>query len=222
MRVLDAHEMTSKEACGNVVRNVTGAPISGVWPGEAFDITPHGMELTRFLLRHPDGQGLGGKFKITLSSTDEPRWNQGAFHDLGLTARLRDGRRGFRAVVGGGLGSIAYEAQEITDFLPEEELLPFAQALLKLIARHGEKANRARARMKFLLAAWGLERFARELAAVRQELPEDPAWTSWLSRLDSWGDAPLHGPGVGEPKARNDDGATWLRTNARWWWAGGA
>lgn len=213
MRVLDAHEMTSKEACGNVVRNTIGSPVSGIWPGEPFDITAYGMELTRFLLRHPDGQSLGRKFKIAISGTDDPRWNLGAFHDLGLTARIRDGKRGFRVVVGGGLGSVAFEAQEYTDFLPEEELFPFAQALLKLFAIHGEKTNRARARMKFLLAKWGLEAFKAELEAVREALPHDPEWTAWLTRVDSWADAPLHGPGPGFPSGRTEEEATWLRTN---------
>jgi sulfite reductase (ferredoxin) len=213
MRVLDAHEITSKEACGNVVRNVTGAPISGIWPGEPFDVTPYGMELTRFLLRHPDGQSLGRKFKITLAGTDDALWNMGAYHDLGLTARVRDGQRGFRVVVGGGLGSVAFEAQEYTDFLPEEELFPFAQALLKLFAIHGEKKKRARARMKFLLAKWGMERFREEVEAVRAGLSPDPEWTSWLDRVDSWGDTPLHGPARGFPSGRTNEEATWLRTN---------
>ena len=213
MRVLDAHEMTSKEACGNVVRNVTGAAVAGIWPDEPFDITPYGMELTRFLLRHPDGQSLGRKFKITLSGTDDPRWNQGPFHDLGLTARVREGRRGFRVIVGGGLGSVAFEAQEYSDFLPEEELFPFAQALLKLFAIHGEKTNRARARLKFLLAKWGMDRLREELTAQRAGLVEDPAWTAWIGRLDHWMDAPLNAPGPGAPSGRTDAEATWLRTN---------
>ncbi len=213
MRVLDAHELTSKEACGNVVRNVCGSPVSGVLPEEPFDITPHGMELTRFLLRHPDGQSLGRKFKITFASTDDPIWNLGAFHDLGFTARVKDGKRGFRVVVGGGLGSVAFEAQEYTDFLPEEELFPFSQAVLRVFAIHGEKANRARARMKFLLVKWGLPRFIEEVEAARAELPHDPEWTAWLDRLEHWTETPLHAGSARFPTGRTDREAQWLRTN---------
>lgn len=213
MRVLDAAEMTSKEACGNVVRNVTGTPVAGIWHDEPFDITAYGLELTRYLLRHPDGQSLGRKFKITFSGSDHGRWNLGAFHDLGFTARVRDHERGFRVVVGGGLGSVAYEAIEYTDFLPEEELLPFAQAVLRVFAIHGEKANRARARMKFLLAKWGIERFRAEVEAARAELTPDPEWAGWLRRLDRWRDAPRHPPSSHAPEGRSAAEQTWLRTN---------
>ncbi len=213
MRVLDEAEMTSKEACGNVVRNVTGTPVSGIWHDEPFDITAYGLELTRFLLRHPDGASLGRKFKITFSSTDDVTWNLGAFHDLGFTARVRNHERGFRVVIAGGLGSVAYEAVEYTDFLPEEELLPFAQAVLRVFAIHGEKTNRARARMKFLLAKWGLERLKAEVQAARDSLEPDPEWRSWLRRLDRWSDAPQHPPSAAFPAGRPPEEATWLRTN---------
>ncbi|MCP4871924.1 MAG: hypothetical protein GY898_24730 [Proteobacteria bacterium] len=194
MRALDRAEMTSKEACGNVVRNVCAAGNGGVARDEPFDVTGHGLELTRFLLRHPDGQSLGRKVKIYLSGTDAPVWNLGAFHDLGFTARTRgtngSTRRGFRVVVGGGLAAVPYEAVEYTNFLPEEELLPFTQAVLRVFAIHGEKANRARARMKFLVAKWDIERFREEVDAARRSLEHDDEWTAYLGRLTRWDDAP--------------------------------
>ncbi len=218
MRALDRAEMTSKEACGNVVRNVCAAGNTGVSPDEPFDVTAAGIELTRFALRHPDGQSLGRKFKIYLSGTDDPVWNLGAFHDLGFTARIRGTNgstaRGFRVVVGGGLGAVPYEAVEYTDFLPEAELLPFVQAVLRVFAIHGEKKNRARARLKFLVAKWGIERFREEVAEVRSGLEHDDAWTAWLGRQDRWDDAPLHGPGPDAlPAHASAVEAAWLRTN---------
>jgi sulfite reductase (ferredoxin) len=212
MRVLDGAEMTSREACGNVVRNVVGSPVAGVSPTEAFDITTPGIELSRFLLRHPDGMSLGRKFKIAFAGCPDPTWNLGAFHDLGFTAVLRGGERGYAVVVGGGLGAVAYEAQPYTDFLPEAELLPFSQAVLRLFALHGEKKNRARARLKFLLSEWGMDRFRSEVEDIRSSLHPDPAWTAWIERGDAYADAPLHPPGA-VPAHASPALETWIRTN---------
>src|SRR5262249_37950848 len=88
LRVLADAAMTSREACGNVVRNVTASEIAGIASDEAFDVTPYGMALAQFLLRHPDGQSLGRKFKITLSGSFDSRFNKAPIHDLGATAIL--------------------------------------------------------------------------------------------------------------------------------------
>ncbi len=170
MRVLARAEMTSREACGNVVRNVCASEVAGVEPGEAFDVTPYGMALAAFLLQHPDGQSLGRKFKVSLAGSFDPRFNLAAIHDLGATAVLRDGQRGFHVRVGGGLGAVPHEAPVLTEFLPVDELLPLAQVLLRLFARHGEKEKRARARLKFLVAQWGIERFR----AVEEAMTKPP------------------------------------------------
>jgi sulfite reductase (ferredoxin) len=216
MRVLDAAEMTSKEACGNVVRNIVGSAVAGVSPTEAFDITPHGMALARFLLRHPDGASLGRKFKIALAGCADRTWNLGSFHDIGLTATLGgEGgeERGFEVVVGGGLGAVAYEAVPYTDFLPEAELLSFCQAVLRVFALHGQKKNRARARLKFLVAAWGIDRFRAEVEQTRSDLHPDPEWTQWLSDLGRWDETPLHPPGPAVVESTDPDFQAWLRTN---------
>lgn len=213
MRVLDGADMTSREACGNVVRNVTADPLAGLHADEAFDVTGYGMAMARFLLRIPDGQSLGRKFKPTLSSTWDPRFNLGALHDVGLTAVERDGVRGFDLVVGGGLGAVASEAQRFTDLLPLPELLPTLRAIIAVFAKHGEKQKRARARMKFLVSDWGIDRFRDEVLAVRSTFAPDPAWTELLQGVEAWADAPLHAPGDGLPEARTDDEARYLRTN---------
>ncbi len=217
MRVLADAEATTREACGNVVRNVCASEVSGVLHGEAFDVTPHGMALARFLLRHPDGQSLGRKFKATLASSPDPRFDLSAIHDLGASAvvRIVDGvpRRGFRLKVGGGLGAVPHEAKVLYDFLPEEELLPTAHAILRVFAEHGEKKNRARARMKFVVAAQGIDRFRALVEAQRAALTPTPAWTAFLDDLHAWDDRPLHGPGGEPPRPGDAEEAAWLRTS---------
>ncbi len=212
MRVLADAEMTSREACGNVVRNVCASPVAGVLPGEPFDVTPYGMALARFLLRLPDGQSLGRKFKATLTGTDDRRFDLTALHDLGLTAVLRDGVRGFRVVVGGGLGAVPHEARLFSDFVPVEELGTLARAIILVFARHGEKKRRARARMKFLVADWGIDRFREEVLTVARSLPDDPAWAELIAPSEVWEDRPLFpaGPPLADVAPR--DGA-----DARWW-----
>jgi sulfite reductase (ferredoxin) len=213
MRVLAKAEMTSREACGNVVRNITASEMAGVEPDDVFDVTPYGMALAQFLLRHPDGQSLGRKFKVTLSGTFDPRFNHGPIHDLGLTAQIRDGQRGFHVLVGGGLGAVPHEAQVLTEFLPEAELFPTAVAILRLFARHGEKKRRARARMKFLVAQWGIERFRAEVQRERDELKPQPEWADFRDTSQDWTDQPLWGPGAQLPEPRDKQEKQWLRTN---------
>lgn len=216
MRALDAADMTSREACGNVVRNVTADPLAGVQPDEPFDVTPYGMAIARALLRLPDGQSLGRKFKMTLAGTFDPLFNLGALHDVGLTAVVRDGARGFHVVVGGGLGAVPHEAQVFDDFVPVDEILPLLQAILRVFSLHGEKQKRARARMKFLVAGWGIERFREEVLVERAALPHDPTWATAFDDAHRWGDAPLHPPGPAAwPAPRDDDEARFWRTNVR-------
>lgn len=214
MRALDAAAMTSREACGNVVRNVCASPVAGVLPGEAFDVTAAAMAAARFLLRIPDGQSLGRKFKITFAGSDDRRFDLGALHDVGFVAKRVGDQRGFDVRVGGGLGAVAQEAERFTSFLPEDELLPFLRAVIKVFNDHGEKKKRARARMKFLIAKWGIDRFREEVLAVRAGFDDDPAWRTWIADRDAWTDHPLHPPGLHAlPEPRGTDDEAWLRTN---------
>jgi dissimilatory sulfite reductase (desulfoviridin) alpha/beta subunit len=125
---------------------------------------------------------------------------------------IRNGARGFHVLVGGGLGAVPHEAQLYTTFLPESELLPFSHAVLRVFAKHGEKKRRARARLKFLVAAWGIERFRAEVEAERQALREDPLWTAHLSPDSIWIDQPVHPPGPTEVVSEDAELVTWLRT----------
>jgi sulfite reductase (ferredoxin) len=179
MRRLAAVGITTREACGNSVRNVTACPLSGICRTEAFDVTPYAKALTYFLLGHPDTQDFGRKFKPAFSGCEEEACGLVHMHDLGGVAKIQDGKRGFKLFVGGGLGAVPYQAKVLAEFLPVEELLPTAQAIARVFARLGEKQNRARARIKFLVDKLGIEEFKRLVAEERKILPPDPRWTQF-------------------------------------------
>src|ERR1700691_4336420 len=145
MRRLAASGITTREACGNAVRNVTACPYAGVCQDEVFDVTPYAHALAKFLLGHPDCQNFGRKFKPAFSGCSQHACGLARMHDLGLVAVQRsvDGReqRGFEVHVGGGLGAVPYQAKLFDSFLPPEELLPLAQAIARVFARLGEKKN---------------------------------------------------------------------------------
>jgi sulfite reductase (ferredoxin) len=187
MRRLAAVGITTREACGNVVRNVTACPLSGVCNDESFDVTPYAHALAYFLLGHKDTQDFGRKFKTAFSGCAQHACGLTNMHDLGLIAATRqeDGqeRRGFAFYVGGGLGSVPHQAQLLEAFVPEEELLPLAQAVSRVFARLGEKRNRARARLKFLIAKLGIDEFRRLVQEERAVQPEDDRWTAYLADL---------------------------------------
>ncbi len=219
MRRLAAVGITTREACGNAVRNVTGCPYIGVCPDEAFDVTPYARALSRFLLGHPDTQNFGRKFKAALSGCGQHACGLAAMHDLGLTAvtRVVDGteQRGFRLVVGGGLGPVPYQGKLFEEFLPAEEILPTAQAIVRVFAQHGEKESRSRARMKFLVVNWGIEKFKKAVLEERRKLPDDPRWTEYLESAENELETPLKPPGE-LPTAEGDERfRRWLKTNIR-------
>src|SRR5437773_3040206 len=180
MRRLAAVGITTREACGNSVRNVTACPLSGVCHTEAFDVTPYAKALAFFLLGHPDVQDFGRKFKPAFSGCEAEACGLVYMHDLGAVAQVRDGKRGFKIFVGGGLGAVPYQAKVLYEFLPEEELLPVSQAISRVFARLGEKQNRARARIKFLVAKVGTDEFRRLVEEERKILPPDSRWTAYL------------------------------------------
>ena len=181
MRRLAAAGITTREACGNSVRNVTACPLSGVCRTQSFDVTPYAKACAKFLLGHPDAQDFGRKFKIAFSGCKHEACGVTTMHDMGAIAVTRtvDGKeqRGFELYVGGGLGAVPHQAKLFDEFLPPEELLPTAQAISRVFARLGEKRNRARARIKFLVAKLGIDEFKRLVLEERAELPEDPRWT---------------------------------------------
>lgn len=168
---LEQDDITLREACGNTVRNITASAVAGVDPKEAFDVSPYAYETFRFFLRNPICQEMGRKFKIAFSSSDDDT----AFayiHDVGLIPRLKvvegEETRGFKVVIGGGLGANPYTAVTAYEFLEEEKLIPFIESLLRIFDRYGERNRRMKARFKFLLKDIGLEKL-RELVAEEQK-----------------------------------------------------
>ena len=188
MRRLAAVGITTREACGNSVRNVTACPLSGICREETFDTTPYAKACSRFLMGHPDTQDFGRKVKIAFSGCAQNPCGLVTMHDMGAIAKTKvvNGkvRRGFAFYVGGGLGSVPYKAKLFDEFLPEEELLPTMQAISRVFARLGEKRNRARARIKFLIANLGIEEFRKLVLDERQKLLPDPRWTAYLASVN--------------------------------------
>lgn len=156
LRTLEEAGVTTREACGNSVRNITMSELSGVDPQQVFDVRPHGEALVRFFLRHPKASDLPRKFKIALSCT--PRdCAQAAIHDVGLVAALRGEQRGFRVLVGGGLSTSPQSAAELYEFLPEEQILELAEAVLLVFDDRGNRTNKHRARLKYVLRDLGVD-----------------------------------------------------------------
>ena len=213
MRRLAAVGITTREACGNSIRNVTACPLSGVCHTETFDVTPYSHALANFLLGHPDCQDFGRKFKIAFSGCAQEACGLTSMHDMGMIARIKDGKRGFETYVGGGLGAVPHQAKLYSEFLPPEELLPTAQAICRVFARLGEKTNRARARIKFLVAKLGIEEFIRLVEEERKIMPEDPAWTAYLDDLDSYVEEPLKIAAPLNGVARPKEFDAWAETN---------
>jgi sulfite reductase (ferredoxin) len=215
MRRLAEVGITTREACGNVVRNVCACTRSGVCSGEVFDTTPYARAMAYFLLRHPDAQNFGRKFKIAFSGCEHEACGLAIMHDIGAVAQIRDTERGFRVYVGGGLGPIPYQAKLYSDFVPAGEMLPMAQAIARVFARLGEKKNRARARMKFLVAQLGIEEFTRLVQEEREKLPPDPRWTSWLAEAEAYREEPLLPGSDLDLAGRSPHFLRWLRLNTR-------
>jgi sulfite reductase (ferredoxin) len=218
MRRLAAAAITTREACGNSVRNVTACPYAGVCPDEVFDVTPYSQALSKFLLGHPDCQNFGRKFKPAFSGCSQHACGLTNLHDLGLIAvkRSESGqeKRGFQMFVGGGLGAVPYNAKLFDAFVPSEELLPLAQAIARVFGKLGEKKNRNRARIKFLIQDLGIEKFKELVLEERKALPADSRWTEYVKDAEHFDEAPLK-PAGEWPQSTAGALGRWLETNTR-------
>ncbi|QNN24391.1 nitrite/sulfite reductase [Planctomycetales bacterium ZRK34] len=192
MRRLASVNITTREACGNSIRNITGCPLAGVCKTESFDISPYAKAMMEFLLGHPDVQDFGRKFKPAFSGCDDEACGLVWMHDAGYVAKVNaEGQRGFKVVVGGGLGAVPHQAKVLSEFTPAEELLPQIQAISRVFARLGEKKNRNRARIKFLVAKLGIDEFRRLVEEERKTLPHDDRWTAFLKDIPDHFTKPL-------------------------------
>ncbi|WP_405565061.1 HEPN domain-containing protein [Polaribacter sp. Asnod6-C07] len=167
---LERDDVTLREACGNVVRNVTASETAGIDVNEPFDVSPYADALYKFFLRNPICQEMGRKFKVSFSSTDEDT-GLSYLHDLGFIAKIENGVRGFKVMAAGGLGSQPRHAEVLYNFLPSDKIIPVMEGVLRVFDRYGERKSRAKARMKFLLKDIGLEAF-KDLIAQEQKAIE--------------------------------------------------
>ena len=172
MRLLAGAGLTTREACGNSVRNITACQFAGVAEDEPFDVTPYAEALTRFLLRHRLSASLPRKFKIAFEGCGRDHIKL-SINDIGWQARLRDGRRGFRVLIGGGTSTLTTAGTELFDFLPVAEMLDVAEAVIRVFQERGDYKHKQRNRMKFLIKSMGWDAwraaFEAALAAVRAE-----------------------------------------------------
>ncbi len=166
LRHLAGAGLTTREACGNTVRNVTACHVAGICPTEIFDVTPFSRAVAEHLLRNPVNQDLPRKFKISFSGCAS-ECGMAAIHDIGFIAAIRHANGaseyGFKVLVGGGLGSHPKLAQLYAEFLPFDDVLPTCEAILKIFDAHGDRKIRSKARMKFIVEKWGIERFKEEV-----------------------------------------------------------
>ncbi|MBI2724423.1 MAG: nitrite/sulfite reductase [Chloroflexi bacterium] len=216
MRRLAETGLTTREACGHTVRNVTADPLSGIAEDTVFDVTPYAEAAMRYFLRNATNQKLPRKFKISYSASEADR-GMLPIHDIGLMAVERDGVQGFRVLVGGGLGAAPRVADVLIDFTPVSEQLRTIEAAIRVWDRLGERRNKNKARIKFLVAKIGIDEFRRlwelELATLPPSsapqyrepdftlLEEAPAYGSWASRN-------------GGIKPAREGFDVWRRTNA--------
>ncbi len=206
--------ITTREACGNAVRNVTGCPLAGVCTGESFDITPYANATAQFLLRHPDTQDFGRKFKIAFSGCASNPCGLTGIHDIGAIARIQDGKRGFKVVIGGGLGSVPHQAKVLYEFLEADQLLPVCQAISRVFALHGNRKVRSKARFKFVVEKLGLNKTRESIEAELPKLPHDARWTEEFVTQEALLPAEaLKPPSTLDVGAQSPAFQRWYRTN---------
>jgi sulfite reductase beta subunit-like hemoprotein len=172
LRRLDEAGLTTREACGNSVRTVTACEVASVCGGAAFDVTPYAEALTRMLLRHPLSSSLPRKFKIAFSGC-ESDCAFGAINDLGFVATVKDGERGFKVYAAGGLSTTPQAALVLHDFVRAGEISRVAEAVVRLFHALGNRENKHRARLKYVLRKLGEPGFREAYAARLEEVAKE-------------------------------------------------
>jgi len=207
---LEQEDITLREACGNTVRNITASAEAGIDPNEVFDVSPYAHALFTYFLRKPFCQEMGRKIKMAFSNNDKDT----AFtyiHDLGFIPKVKNGEKGFKVLVGGGLGAQPFLAQTAFEFLHEDKLIPFVEATLRVFDRYGERASRHKARIKYLINKIGIEEFLKlvkeeEKALLVKEFKIDTRLENGITTLKTI--LPKELPVINE-----DDYKLWLQTN---------
>ncbi len=177
LRILEGAGLTTREACGNTIRNITACPMAGVCPKEHVDVTTHLEGAVLHFLRNPLNQQMPRKMKISFSGC-EADCAQAMIHDVGIVAVEKDGKFGFKVVAGGGLGHKPHEAVVVESFVEEKDLLIVMEALVSLHNRYSDRTKRAKSRIKFLVDRFGAEGFVgkyrEEFELTRSALAEHP------------------------------------------------
>lgn len=219
MRLLASVGLTSREACGNTVRNVTADHLSGVGPDEAFDVTPYAKAVSAHCLRLDVCQQLPRKFKPAFSASDHDL-GLVPMHDIGFVARTREAEgkteRGFKVVVGGGLGAAPYLAETVDEFLPADEVVRITEAVLTVFNANGPRKNRNKARIKFYIKKVGIEQFRLQVQEALAQLPpaDDPHFRQVGEFMGLEEDAPTAAPRLVQTADLGDPSfAEWKRTN---------
>src|SRR5918996_2567628 len=157
--------LTTREACGNTVRNVMCSHFAGVCSEEAFDTTPYAKAIARFFIRNPMCQNLPHKFKINFACCN--KHGLARIADIGLVSTIKDDMKGFKIYLGGGLGAASFIGHSLEDFTPEDRMLSTCMATIRLFDRHGNRENMARNRMRYLVHEMGWERFQKMVLKER-------------------------------------------------------
>ena len=208
--------ISNRGACSDSIRNVTASPCAGTCAREPFDVMPYAFALNDYFLFHPLNITLPRKFKPAFSGCPDDE-AQGVLNDLALYAKLEEGRPGFRVLAGGGLGPIPHLAVALRDFIPAEDVLAYAEAVVRIQHRYGERKNRHKARLKFLVQRMGVERFRSmvesEYAKIHELQGEELA-SELRDAVARYALPPPRRPGGGDADARRDEPYLhWLRTN---------
>jgi sulfite reductase (ferredoxin) len=177
MRRLAQVNMTTREACGNTVRNMSACALSGVCPKQHVDVAAHIDGAVQHFLRNPLNQQMPRKFKISFSAC-ESDCAQSLLHDAGVIAITKDGQPGFKVKAAGGLGHKPRESIVVEEFIPERELLFSLEALVTLHNKYSDRTKRAKSRIKFLVERFGvdgfLEKYREEFERTKQALADQP------------------------------------------------
>jgi len=200
LRKLDAAGLTTREACGNTVRNVTSCFLAGRCPAEHADVTVHARKFAEFFLRHPLAQQFPRKFKVTFSGCATDCGLSG-MHDIGFIATEKDGQKGFEVWAAGGLSSQPMAALKLEEFIPESELLLVGEALMRIHFKYSDRKRRARARMKYVAQQLGeegfIEEYKKQRAVIEKTHASDSGYPEANWRQPS-GELPVSASGVVE------------------------
>ena len=171
LRLLNESGLTTREACGNTLRNISCDPFAGIAADEVFDPRPYADLVFRYFLRNPICQNLPRKFKIAFEGCVASDRARIGIHDLGFRAKIKtvDGKsvRGFEVTVGGGLGAMPFAAQLLEEFMPVDDILSTTEAVIRIFDRNGDRRDKNRARIKFVVSKWGIEEFRKVYLAER-------------------------------------------------------